>query len=352
MRDRSRRLRGLAIAVALSAAALVLSRANALLFGGAYLYFPLVAVLVSALYEGLVPGLIAVAVCTLGFDYLFIGPPLHLGVSTPEEAHRLAGFVVSGAAVSFIAGRFHAARRSAERARREAEAASAEARQMGELQERLVAVVSHDLRNPVGALRTGLDLLPRLGPLAERQSSVLERLRGTTDRMETLIRSVLDVARTRADAPLPLARAPAHLAEICARAVAEVEDAVPAAEVALTIEGDDAAELDGPRVAQLVTNLVANAVQHGAPGAPVAVRVRGVGPEVTLEVENRGEPIRREILPVLFEPFRRGSADGSGLGLGLFIVREIARAHGGAVAVRSSEAGTVFEVRLPRAAPH
>lgn len=319
-------------------------------FGGAYFYFPLVAVFVAALRGGLVPGLLTVLVCALGFDFLYLGVPYQFGVSTPEEAHRLAGFVLFGIAASLVAGRFHSARARAEQARREAEAASEEARRIGALQERLVAVVSHDLRNPLGALRAGLELVPRLGPLADRQRDAVGRMRGAVDRMENLIGGVLDLARTRQGAALAIQRAPARLGVICARVIGELQTAHPGAEIALAVDGDDAGELDAERLAQLVSNLVGNAVVHGERGAPVRVRVSGTEIALRLEVENRGPPLPSEILPHLFEPFRRGRSDGPGLGLGLFIVREIALAHGGGVASRAADGAIVFEVWLPRRA--
>jgi signal transduction histidine kinase len=343
--------RAFAVAVAGSAAALALSALTVRIFGGAYLYLPLVAVFVSALAGGLWPGLATVALCALGFDFLFLGPPLRFGVSTSEEAHRLAGFVLFGAAASWIAARFQAARAAAERARAEAEAASAETRRIGALQERLVAIVSHDLRNPLAALRGGLDLLPRVGPLSDRHAALLARMRGTVDRMEALIRDLLDVSRTRHGGRLPLTTIPARVGEVCAQAIAEIRAADPDARVELAVEGDDAARVDAPHLARLVTNLVANALVHGDHGAPVRVTVRGAAAELALEVENRGPPPPPDLVPRMFEAFQRGGDAGEGLGLGLFVVREVARAHGGSVSVRAGAEATVFEVRLPRSAP-
>jgi signal transduction histidine kinase len=341
-------LRAFALSVLLAAVALALAQVTFGLFGGAYLYFPLVAVFVSALHDGLWPGFVTVGLCALGFDFFFLGPPLQLGVATSEEAHRLVGFILFGGASAWIAARFQAARRGAEEARILAEEASDEARRVGALQERLVAVVSHDLRNPLGALRAGLHLLPRLGALSERQEVVLARMHGTVKRMDALIEDLLDVARTRHGETLPIHAARAQLGAICARVIGELEEGTPDARVVLSVEGDDAALLDEARLAQLVSNLVGNAIAHGTSAAPVEVRVRGDGERLLLEVENRGSPIPDDLVPHLFEPFQRGRADGGGLGLGLFIVREIARAHGGSVGVRSDLAATVFEVRLPR----
>jgi signal transduction histidine kinase len=119
--------------------------------------------------------------------------------------------------------------------------------------------------------------------------------------------------------------------------------------------GDTSAVLDAPRIAQVISNLVGNALAHGSPVRAVDVTIDGSGPDLLLAVRNEGAPIPQALLPVLFEPFRRGEAVGSrprGLGLGLYIAREIVRAHQGAIEVVSTDdGGTVFTVRLPRGVP-
>lgn len=335
------------VAILIAALALAAAGITARPFGGAYLYIPIVGVFVAALHGGFGPGLLTVALCALGFDFLYLGPAYQLGVENVEEAHRLWGFVVTGAAAAWIAARYREARHEAEAARRAAEAAGEEARRTGALQERLVAVVSHDLRNPLGALRGNASLLPRLGPLTERQTVAVGRMIRTLDRTDALIRDLLDLARTRNGALLPVAPANARVGEVCARVLGEVRDARPDADVALEVEGEDRATVDPERMAQVVANLVANALDHGRGGGPVRVRVSGLPSEVVLEVENEGEaPATAQ----LFEPFARGTHAGGGLGLGLFLVREVARAHGGTAALRSGAGRTVAEVRLPRGA--
>jgi signal transduction histidine kinase len=119
--------------------------------------------------------------------------------------------------------------------------------------------------------------------------------------------------------------------------------------VALEVRGDDEAPLDPGRVEQVVSNLVANALAHGEAGTPVAVTVRGEAEALWLEVASRGATIPPHRLPTLFEPFHPSDAPG-GLGLGLFIVDQVARAHGGSAAVRSQEGETTFTVAFPRSA--
>lgn len=348
---RRRYLLQYAVAVALSAAALALVGLTSQAFGGQYLHFPLVAVFVSGLYGGLGPGLLTLVLCWLGFDLFYVGPPMRFGVGTVDEAHRIVAYLIAGGAATWIAARFRAARREAETARRGAEAARDEASRVGGLQERLVAVVGHDLRNPLGALLGNLDLLGRTGPLSERQQLLAARMRGTVLRMEGMIRDLLDLARTRQGGLLAVSPVEARLGEVCARTVAEIRDAHPDAVVDLAVEGDDRARLDPERIAQVVSNLVANALQHGARATPVEVAASGEGDEVVLRVENAGPPISPELGEHLFEPFRRGRSGGNGLGLGLFVVHEVARAHGGGVTFRSAHGRTVFEVRFPRGTP-
>ncbi len=349
MEPPARPVRAYATAVVLAALALGMVEATRALLGGPHLYFPISAVFLSALLGGLGPGLAAVGLCGAGFDLFFLGPPLRLGVGTVAEAHQLVGFLLFGAAAAVVSARFRSARMAADRQRLAAEAAEAEARRVGALQERFVAMASHDLRGPLMVMRTGLELLPRLGDLGERQHLALERLRRTARRMEGLVDGLLDLARGRHGGAIPVHLAPAGLGEIAARAISEAEAAQPGADIRLEVQGDDQGLVDAQRVEQVAANLLRNALDHGWREAPVEVSVRGLPAEILLEVRNAGPPIPAEVLPDIFEPFRRGKSDGRGLGLGLFIVREVVRAHGGSVEVRSDAGGTTFAARLPRA---
>lgn len=351
MQPPARPARAYALAIALAATALGLAAATLKPFGGPQLYFPLSAVFVSALYGGLGPGLVTVGLCGTGLDFFFLGPPLRLGVGSAAEGHQLAGFVLFGAAAVVVSARFRSARMAAERQRRAAESAEGEAKRVGELQERLVAMVSHDLRSPLMAMFTGLDLLPRLGQLNDRQRLAVERMRRTSRRMENLVAGLLDLARGRQGGSIPLRLAPAKVGEIAARAICEAETSLPGADIRLEVQGDDLGVLDAQRVEQVAVNLVRNALDHGSREAPVEVSVRGLPEEIVLEVRNGGPPISPEDVPGLFEPFRRGKQDGNGLGLGLYIVKEVVRAHGGSVDVLSDPSGTAFAARLPRSPP-
>jgi signal transduction histidine kinase len=239
------------------------------------------------------------------------------------------------------------------RARERAEAAEADARRIGELQERLMAVVGHDLRTPLSAITLATRVLYHQ-PLGAGAAMTVGRIASSAARMAAIVRDLVDFGRARSGQGLSLERRRVDVAEVCERAIRELSDLHPARDLALETHGDTALDADSDRLAQLVSNLVANALHHGGPAARVRVRAEGAADEVRVIVSDEGAGIAPEQLGDLFEPFhRRVEGHGRGhLGLGLFIVREIARGHGGDVVVRSAPgAGTTFTVRLPRAAP-
>jgi signal transduction histidine kinase len=174
--------------------------------------------------------------------------------------------------------------------------------------------------------------------------------------MLEMIGTLLDFTSSRFTGSLPIAPVPTNLHDVCRRVVGELRAAAPGRRVDVALEADGRGTWDPARLAQVVSNLVSNALQHGARHAPVRVAVRGDDEDAVLEVENEGPPIAPELMPVLFEPFCRGSAlrDASharGLGLGLYIVSQVVNAHGGAVGVESNAERTTFTVRLPRVYP-
>jgi signal transduction histidine kinase len=168
-----------------------------------------------------------------------------------------------------------------------------------------------------------------------------------------LISDLLDLTRARLAGGIPVVPRPANFEEICRSVVGEVRTAQPDCPISLEVEGDVSASVDRERMAQVVANLVSNATRFGCDSG-IAVTLHGSGDGVELEVHNYGEPIAPELLPVIFDPFRRAalqreSVPGSGLGLGLFIAREIVEAHRGSIDVSSSlEEGTSFRVWIPR----
>jgi signal transduction histidine kinase len=237
------------------------------------------------------------------------------------------------------------------RAFKEERTARSRAEQMGKLQEQLLAVVGHDLRTPLASIFMGTDTLLRRGLPADHVF-LLSRIRDSASRMSGMIRDLLDFSRVRQGSGIPMSRAASNLATVCDQALFELRQIHPEHRISLDLRGDTAAQIDPARMHQVIANLVSNAVTYGT-GSRVAVTVTDHGPELRLSVHNDGPPIPCEILSELFQPFRRGANQqgelSRGLGLGLFIVHEIVKAHQGRVEVDSADGrGTTFTVRIPR----
>jgi PAS domain S-box-containing protein len=250
---------------------------------------------------------------------------------------RDAGGAISGA-IAIIADITDTKRRDEEKER------------TARFREHLLGIVSHDLRNPLTAIVTSAHLLLRYGELPERQARVVARISQSADRMTRMIDDLLDFARTRLGGEFPIHPRRVDLRQLCEQTVEELEFAYTR-QVNLTTEGDLWGDWDADRIAQVISNLVGNALQHS--DGEVTVILRGEEDFVLLETRNGGAPIPAEVLPYVFEPGRRGDARAGGLGLGLFIVRQIVLAHGGTIEARSTEGeGTTFTARLPRKGRH
>ena len=236
-------------------------------------------------------------------------------------------------------------------ARRRLEDAVAQEKDRALLAEQMMGIVSHDLRNPLQTIQMGAALLARSEPTPQ-QLGVLGRIARAGDRARRLISDLLDFTQARLGKGMAVQRAPIALHAVVAEMVDELAQAWPGRGLVHHAEGEGECVADADRVAQAVGNLVGNAMAYGDPAAPVTVRSEIAPAEVRLAVHNAGRPIPPGLLAGLFEPMVRGSAEGSArrsIGLGLFIVREIAKAHGGRVEVESTEAdGTTFAIRLPR----
>jgi signal transduction histidine kinase len=215
--------------------------------------------------------------------------------------------------------------------------------------EEFIGVVGHDLRNPLSAIRTGAHLLMNRAGLDERDLAVAERVAASADRMSRMIDELMDFTRGRLGGGIPLRRTVVDLESLCRDVVEEAQTA-HGRTVTLEVLGESRGHWDGDRLAQLLSNLVGNALQHSPADSAVRVTVHDEDDCTVLEVNNHGTPIPPEQLPHIFEPFRRGDRPQSqGLGLGLYIVERIVHAHGGTIAVRSTEReGTTFSVRVPR----
>jgi signal transduction histidine kinase/putative methionine-R-sulfoxide reductase with GAF domain len=223
-------------------------------------------------------------------------------------------------------------------------------RATAEFRESFIGILSHDLRNLVATIGGTAHVLLAGGGLDPRTSELVARIGRTSERMGRMIRDLLDFTRGRLGGGMPIAPQPVDLAEICGQVADEFRAAHPDREIRLEVEGDVTGRWDPDRLAQALTNLCKNAIDYGAPRAPVEVRAAGQDRSVELTVANTGPPIPADVLPTLFDPYRRASSreHRTGLGLGLFIVREIARAHGGTIEPRSLDGRVEFSLRLPR----
>jgi signal transduction histidine kinase len=222
-------------------------------------------------------------------------------------------------------------------------------RDAGRFREEFIGVVGHDLRNPLSAIRTGAQLLMKRAGLDERDMGVAERVASSADRMSRMIDDLMDFARGRLGGGIPLRRRVVDLQVLCTDVVEEAQ-AAHNRTVGLNVTGDLRGYWDHDRLAQLLSNLVGNALEHSAGGAAASVTARDDGESAVVEVNNQGAPIPPAQIERIFDPFRRGDrSEGRGLGLGLYIVERIVHAHGGTIDVRSTEReGTTFSVRLPR----
>ncbi|WP_083680816.1 PAS domain S-box protein [Archangium sp. Cb G35] len=229
-----------------------------------------------------------------------------------------------------------------------------EARQRSELEQQYLGVVSHDLRNPLASISLGARTLQRLErPAPETVLRTAGRIANSADTMGRMVSDLLDFTRGRLGGGLPMERTRNDLVLLCQEVIGEFEVTHPDRRILL--EGDARCEgwWDGERMRQVLSNLLSNALRHSRPGTPVSVRALGLDGEVELAVSNEGEPIPAELLPVLFEPFRRGLSGfrpAGSLGLGLFIVHQVVMGHGGRVEVGTGVEGTTFRVRVPRGA--
>lgn len=231
-----------------------------------------------------------------------------------------------------------------------------ETRRRVDFEEYLIGIVSHDLRSPLNAISLSATALLRREGLDEAQEKTLQRLLGSAERANRMIRDLLDFTRARLGGGIPVEPRPLDLHVLTRQVMDEVKLAHPERRIDVVQRGPGEGAWDGDRLAQVLTNLVNNALAYSPPGTPVRVETEGVEGAAWLRVHNEGEPIPAELLPRLFEPLRRGAQGGDAasrsIGLGLFIVNSIVRAHGGTLEAQSApDAGVTFSVRLPRSPP-
>jgi signal transduction histidine kinase len=223
------------------------------------------------------------------------------------------------------------------------------AQEAAELREQFIAVLGHDLRNPLASIDAGARLLTKT-PLDPRAKSLVGAMQESVLRMAGLIDNVLDLARGRLGGGFVVERRPDPvLAASLEQVVAELRLAHPARRIEARIDLPGVVDADGRRLAQLLSNLIANALAHGAEDQPVRVEAVVEDGVMRLSVANAGEPIPPDARAGLFQPFTRAAfrPRQQGLGLGLWICAEIARAHAGTLDVASDETETRFTLRMP-----
>lgn len=229
------------------------------------------------------------------------------------------------------------------------QAALIDAGEAAVLRDQFIAVLGHDLRNPLAAIQAGTTLL-KTTPLNDRALSVVGQMEASSTRMERLIADVLDFARGRLGGGVPLARrAEARVHEVIEQVVEELRAAWPGRVIHTDIAVSRPVSCDPDRVGQLLSNLISNALTHGAPDGVVEVRALCEGEFFELSVTNAGDPIPHHALPQLFQPFKRRKTDQpqAGLGLGLYIASQIAKGHAGSLDADSNAERTRFRFVMP-----
>jgi signal transduction histidine kinase len=216
-----------------------------------------------------------------------------------------------------------------------------------------LGVLGHDLRSPLNAILLTAQLLSKLAsdaPVTRYTQSLIR----SGERMKALLDDLLDYSRVSLGLGLAIHRVPVDLAAACEEEVELLRAALPGHSVGYEVEGCAQGDFDGSRVREALGNLVLNAARYGSQDRRIEVRLVGDGQTVQLSVANEGKPMTAEALQALFEPLRRGAVESSepaagqtNLGLGLFVVREVARAHGGQVDVVCEAGRTVFRLTLP-----
>ena len=221
-----------------------------------------------------------------------------------------------------------------------------------EFAQQLIGIVSHDLRNPIHAIVMGAHVLLRNEQLEAAPKATASRILSAAERASRLIRDLLDFTQARLGGRIPVNRVPGDLFDHLEDVVGELRSSHPSRSIALRLSGPGDGLWDLDRIAQVVTNLVTNALRYGDAEAPVSIRASGGPQEVLIAVHNHGRPLPASLMERLFQPLQRGDnvpGEARSIGLGLFISQQIATAHQGQVAVDCSETeGTTFTLTLPR----
>jgi signal transduction histidine kinase len=234
-----------------------------------------------------------------------------------------------------------------------AESVNFYSRQVDQSRNLFLGMLGHDLRTPLQTIQMTAAYLTALNA-GEKVSEAASRLIKSGARMHALLDDLLDFNRAKLGLGINIASTRVDVASLFADELAQLQVAYPGRRVELEVAGDARGVWDGPRLQQMLGNLVVNALKYGSTDVPVHVVVNADRHELRFEVRNSGPAIDPSTLNEIFEPLRRGIQDeakvhgDASLGLGLYIAREIAKGHGGTIEARSNEIETVFEVRLPK----
>lgn len=222
--------------------------------------------------------------------------------------------------------------------------------------EMFLAILSHDLRNPLNSIAMSATLLPYLVPPVSETLEVVSQISTNAGVMTRMISDLLDYTRTRLGAGMPVSTTTMDLGELCTELYNEFRSAHPDRKILFKSEGNLVGKWDSDRLRQAISNVLGNGIQHSPKDALVELKVTAEADFVGIRIYNSGPPIDKGELATIFDPLVRGSSSGrpvtnrpGSIGLGLYIAREIAQAHGGTLEVTSSEEeGTAFNIRLPR----
>ena len=239
------------------------------------------------------------------------------------------------------------------RTRQKAKALAEALGQRADFEQQLIGIVSHDLRNPLNVIRLGVESLLRRKDLDGRSTKVITLIQTAVDRATRMIRDLLDFTQARLGSGIHIELRPAQIHDVTRAVLDEIEASYPDRDLRVRASGDGAGQWDPDRIAQVVQNLVTNALKYSPAGSAVQVETRGEDRIVILTVHNQGSPIVPDALGRIFEPMKRATSESDSasrsLGLGLYIVKHIVDAHRGTIEVESNAwAGTTFTVRLPK----
>jgi signal transduction histidine kinase len=220
-----------------------------------------------------------------------------------------------------------------------------------------LGILGHDLRNPVGAASMCAEYLIRSGKLDTKQGRMVIQIKNATSRANSIIEDLLDLTRIQFGSDIQISRSRMNVAQLSEQLIEEMRALYPNRVLQLTTTGDMEVEWDRSRIGQVISNLVGNAMEHGFKNSPTSVAVAGKAALVELSVRNMGKPIPPDSIESVFELFKQGAGESEPdersmhLGLGLHITKEIVLAHGGTIAVTSTEKdGTTFTATIPRTA--